>query len=500
MTGKHVDVLIVGAGVSGIGAACHLTRRCPGKSYAILERRDTIGGTWDLFNYPGIRSDSDMTTFGYRFRPWTDTRLLADGPAIRRYVVETAEEYGVDRHIRFGRAVVRASWSSDQRCWTVTAAVGDDGEVETYTCDFLLACTGYYDYDAGYRPQFAGEDRFTGTVVHPQHWPDDLDYAGKRVVVIGSGATAVTLVPAMAGDAEHVTMLQRSPSYVVALPAEDSLARLLRSVLPDSVVYPLTRARNIAMQRLMYVASRRIPDVMRNVVLAGVRRQLGGAVDPRHFEPRYNPWEERLCVVPDGDLFRALRSGDASVVTDQVDTFTPDGIRLVSGQHVDADVVVTATGLRLQLLGGAELEVDGTEIDVSEHLTYKGVLLGDVPNAALVFGYVNSSWTLKADIAGEYVCRLLDHMDANGHAVVAAPQRGVPWEDSSILSALRSGYVRRAEDELPRQGTRGPWRVTNDYLRDAPVLRYGRIDDGVLAFDDAAVAAVRRTPQAVSAP
>ncbi|MQA62197.1 MAG: NAD(P)-binding protein [Actinophytocola sp.] len=492
MAGEHVDVLIVGAGVSGIGAACHLRRECPGKSYAILERRTAIGGTWDLFRYPGIRSDSDMFTFGYRFRPWLDMKVLADGTSIRHYVEETAAEYGVTEHIRFGLKVLRANWSSTEKRWSVEALREETGEVERYTCDFLLGCTGYYNYDTGYRPDFPGEDRFRGDVVHPQHWPEDLDYQGKRVVVIGSGATAVTLIPAMVDEAAHVTMLQRSPTYIVTVPATDALSAALQKVLPTKAVYQLARGRNVALQRLLYSAARRFPNAVRKIILAGVRHQVGPDVDMRHFTPHYDPWDQRLCIVPNGDLFRVVRSGTASVVTDHIETFTEDGIRLESGEHLDADVIITATGLDVQMMGGAEVSVDEDPVVLRDRLAYKSVMVGDVPNAALVFGYVNASWTLKADIACDYVCRLLNYMDEHGHRVAVARQNGAEYAEESVLSALNAGYVRRGQTELPRQGVKAPWRVSNNYFSDIPLLRLAPIDDGVLTFDpvapDAAVA------------
>jgi Predicted flavoprotein involved in K+ transport len=482
MPAEHVDVLIVGAGISGIGAACHLTRDCPDRSYLVLERRARMGGTWDLFRYPGIRSDSDMFTFGYNFRPWNDTRVLADGPSIQKYVHETAAEYGVEEHIRYGIRVIKASWSSEDGRWTVEARDEASGDTLIFTADFVMACTGYYNYDEGYHPAFPGADEFTGTIVHPQFWPDDLDYRGKRVVVIGSGATAVTLVPAMAGDAAHVTMLQRSPSYIMSLPSVDKITEGLRRMLPDDVVYRLTRRRNIVLQRALYRLSRAQPRVMRNLILKGAERQLRGKADLKHFNPRYQPWDQRLCVVPDGDLFRVIRKGQADIVTDTIERFTPTGIRLTSGKELDADIIVTATGLSLQMLGGASVEVDGEPVWVHDVLTYKAVMLEDVPNAIMVFGYTNASWTLKADLAGEYACRLLNHMAANGYTRVVAHADGAERDTGSVLGSLNSGYVRRADDRLPRQGRRGPWRVHNDYLRDAPMLRRGAIDDGVLRF------------------
>jgi cation diffusion facilitator CzcD-associated flavoprotein CzcO len=494
MTGQtHVDVLIVGAGISGIGSACHLTRDFPQRSYHILERRHAIGGTWDLFRYPGIRSDSDMYTFGFNFRPWLGTKVLADGTSIREYVNATAREYGVVDHISFGRQVISASWSSAEGSWTVVAVDESGGTSETWTCGFLFVCTGYYDYDQGYRPDFPGEADFRGTLIHPQHWPQDLDYAGKRVVVVGSGATAVTLVPALAERAAHVTMLQRSPSYIVALPAYDKMAEQFRRVLPELAVYRLARGRNIAIQRAMYAFSRWRPDLMRKLVLAGARKHLGADADLRHFDPKYDPWDQRLCVVPDGDLFASLRSGNAEIVTDTIETFTPDGIRLASGTELQADIAVIATGLQMQMLGGAELSVDGAQLALNKLLTYKGVLVEDVPNAAIIFGYTNASWTLKADIAAEYVTRLLRHMDEHGYTQVVARAGADERTTDSVMSSLNSGYVRRGNARLPRQGKRAPWRVLNNYLRDAPMMRHSPIDDDVLEFSRA------RAPEPASA-
>ncbi|HKC28184.1 MAG TPA: NAD(P)/FAD-dependent oxidoreductase, partial [Jatrophihabitans sp.] len=393
MASEHVDVLILGAGVSGIGAACHLTRACPGKSYAILERRQAIGGTWDLFRYPGIRSDSDMFTFGYSFRPWNETEVLADGPSIKKYVAETAAEYGVDKHIRFGMYARTASWSSEQGLWTIDVRDEATGTRKSFTAKFLIACTGYYNYDQGYRPTFAGEDEFNGTIVHPQHWPEDLDYRGKRVVVVGSGATAVTLVPAMAETAAHVTMLQRSPTYILALPARDKISESMRRVLPDSLVFRMARRRNIGLQRVMYGLSRSRPNVVRSLVLKAAERQLAGAAELKHFTPKYDPWDQRLCIVPNGDLFKTIRSGRADIVTDTIERFTPNGILLSSGAELEADVIVTATGLDVQMLGGAEVDIDGVPLALNETVTYKSVMLDGVPNAVLVFGYTNASWT-----------------------------------------------------------------------------------------------------------
>lgn len=486
MADEHFDVLIIGAGVSGIGAACHLSRSCPGKRYAILERRAAIGGTWDLFRFPGIRSDSDMYTFGYAFRPWTETKILADGAAIKGYVRETARAYDVERHIRFGLGVTSAAWSGEQGRWTVTVQQEGSGESEQFSCDFLVGATGYYRYDAGYKPKFPGESNFRGQIIHPQHWPEDLDYAGKRVVVIGSGATAVTLVPAMAGSAAEVTMLQRSPSYVIPLPANDRLSELLYRVLPEQWVYGMARKRNIAMQRWIYNGSQRWPGATRWLMRKAAQLALGKDFDMRHFDPAYNPWDERLCVVPNGDLFRVLRKGEANIVTDHIETFTENGIALASGEELAADIIITATGLDLQLLGGMDVTVDGGAVDVPNRLMYKNVMLEGVPNAAMIFGYVNSSWTLKADIAAEYICRLLRHMDAHGHAVAVPRDREGCKEQGSMLGALTSGYARRAADRLPRQGTKAPWRVANDYQSDRSILRDDPIDDGVLEFSQPA--------------
>lgn len=482
MTEQHFDVLIIGAGISGIGAACHLTRESPARSYAILERRSAMGGTWDLFRYPGIRSDSDMFTFGFNFRPWTETRVLADGASIREYVQATAAEYGVDEHIHYGLQVVKASWSTGTGRWTVTAVREATGETETFTANFVVAGTGYYNYDDGFRPDFPGESDFRGEVIHPQHWPADLDYAGKKIVIIGSGATAVTLVPALAETAGHVTMLQRSPTYIVSLPAIDNIAAAMGRVLPESVVYKLTRSRNIGLQRAIYALAKARPQIVRSLVVQGAKRQLKGASDLANFTPKYDPWDQRLCVVPDGDLFHTIREGKADVITGRIATFTETGIRLESGAELAADIIISATGLNVQLLGGAALEVDGAPVPVNQRVTYKGVLLEGVPNAGLIFGYINASWTLKADLAAEYFCRLLNHMDAHGYTQVVANADDADRDEGSVLGALNSGYVRRGNDHLPRQGTNGPWKVRNDYARDAPVLRRGSIDDGVLQF------------------
>ncbi|MFE7598810.1 flavin-containing monooxygenase [Streptomyces sp. NPDC057494] len=487
MENRHVDVLIIGAGLSGISAACHLLAGNPGVTYALIERRSGIGGTWDLFRYPGIRSDSDMYTFGYGFRAWHDTRVLAGGSDIRRYIRATAEEHGVTDHIRFGRRAVRADWSSDEARWTVETLDEATGETHVLTARFLVGATGYYDYDAGHRPEFPGEERFRGTLVHPQHWPADLDHTGKRVVVIGSGATAVTLVPAMAPEAAHVTMVQRSPTYILALPADDPLSVLLRRLrVPAAVVHRVGRTRNIAMQRGLYALCRKAPRLMRKVLLGAVRARLGKSVDMRHFTPSYKPWDQRLCVVPGGDLFTTLRSGRASVVTDHIETFTETGVRVRSGEEIPADIVVTATGLRMQLAGGMEIAVDGKPLVTRDHLLYKGVMLDGVPNLAMIIGYTNASWTLKADLAAAYVSRLLAHMDRHGLTAVTPVAGEADRSSVSVMGeSLTSGYIARGDAIMPRQGTRDPWRIWNNYYRDRRALRRSPIEDPALRFDRA---------------
>jgi len=474
----HFDVVIVGAGLSGIGAAYHLQTRCPGRTYAILEARQEIGGTWDLFRYPGIRSDSDMYTLGYAFKPWTNAKAIADGPSILNYIRETAEENGIDRNIRFGHRVVRADWSSPDALWTVE--IEHDGATRTMTCGFLFVCSGYYRYSDGYTPDFAGVGSFEGRIVHPQRWPAELDYTGKRVVVIGSGATAVTLVPAMARDAAHVTMLQRSPTYVVSRPGEDSIANWLREHLPAHTAYAITRWKNVLLQLFFFRWARSRPERVKQGLIARVRRALGPDFDvATHFTPRYNPWDQRLCLVPDDDLFDAIRSGKASVVTDHIETFTPKGIRLASGDELEADIVVTATGLVLELLGGMTVAVDGKDVDFSKTLSYKGMMYSGVPNLASAFGYTNASWTLKCDLTCEYVCRLLQHMERFGY-VQATPRAADPAIETVPWLDFTSGYVVRAMEKFPRQGTRTPWRLHQNYARDLAMVRFGSIEDGVL--------------------
>ena len=475
-----VDVLIIGAGLSGIGAAYHLQTAFPGRTYTILEARDAIGGTWDLFRYPGVRSDSDMNTLGYRFRPWTQAKAIADGPSILRYIRATAAEAGIDEHVRFGHRVTYAEWSSEDARWTVEAE--HDGETVRLTAGFLYSCSGYYRYDEGHRPDIPGAERFRGTVVHPQHWPDDLDHTGKDVVVIGSGATAVTLVPAMAERARRVTMVQRSPTYVLSLSAEDGIATALRRLLGDRRAYPVTRWKNIVIGTLFYQFSRRRPHVVRSMIRKAATRRLPPGYDvDTHFGPRYQPWDQRLCLVPDGDLFTAIREGRASVVTDRIEGFTENGLRLASGAELTADVVVTATGLRLLALGGVRLVVDGHEVAVPETMAYRGMMLSGVPNFAFTIGYTNASWTLKADLVAEFVVRLLRHMDARGYDR-CVPVNDDPSVTETPLLDFQAGYVLRSIDEFPKAGSRTPWRLGMSYAHDLIRLRYGRVDDGALRF------------------
>jgi cation diffusion facilitator CzcD-associated flavoprotein CzcO len=496
---EHFDVIIVGAGLSGIGAGYHLQSACPGKSYAILEGRDAIGGTWDLFRYPGIRSDSDMYTLGYSFKPWTQAKAIADGPSIRTYVRETASENGIDKHIRFQHQVKRADWSSADARWTIEAQMGPGKEVVRFTCGFLFMCAGYYDYAGGYTPEFAGSADFAGKIVHPQFWPDDLDYSGKNVVVIGSGATAVTLVPEMAKDAAHVTMLQRSPTYVVSRPAEDATANWLREKLPSKLAYALTRWRNVLFGMFFFNMARKNPEKTKAGLIDMVKKELGPDYDvATHFTPRYNPWDQRLCLVPDSDLFLSLKTGKADVVTDQIERFTPNGIALKSGKTLDADIIVTATGLKMQLLSGLEVTVDGVAKTMSKTMSYKGMMYSDVPNMASSFGYTNASWTLKCDLTCEYVCRLINYMDRKGYDFCTPKSdprvEELPWLDFS------SGYVQRALDVLPKQGATKPWRLYQNYALDLVTLRYGRVDDGTLQFAKAhPVAAKMPAPERLAA-
>jgi cation diffusion facilitator CzcD-associated flavoprotein CzcO len=476
---EHFDVLIVGAGLSGIGAACHLRRLCSHKSFAILEARDALGGTWDLFRYPGIRSDSDMFTLGYSFAPWEGPKSITDGPSILEYVKRTAREHRVEETIRFGHRVTRARWCSEQARWTVEAQRTDTDETVRLTCSFLYACTGYYRYDEGYSPPLPGIERFGGLIVHPQHWPQDLDCAGRRVVVIGSGATAVTLVPALARSAKHVTRLQRSPTYILSLPERDAIADALRRRLPRQLAYSIVRWKNVLLTTLHFQLSRRAPQTMRKLIRNLNAKHLPPGYDlDTHFNPTYDPWDQRLCLVPEGDLFEAISDGSASIVTDRIATFTQNGVSLASGRELDADVIVTATGLNLLLLGGMQVEVDGAPIDAGSTVAYKGMMLCGVPNLALTLGYTNASWTLKADLVAQYVCRLLAHMDARG-TPICTPQAPHPALPTDPIIDLKSGYVLRSIEMLPKQGATAPWRLHQNYFKDVRLLRRGPVDDAM---------------------
>ncbi len=479
---EHFDVLIVGAGLSGIGAAVHLQKRCPGRSFAILEGRDRSGGTWDLFRYPGIRSDSDMYTLGYAFKPWEEAKAIADGPSILKYVRDTARDFDVERRIRYGQRVKSAAWSTQDARWTVEVDRGQATGPLRLSCNFLFMCSGYYRYDHGYTPDFAGRESFEGPIVHPQHWSGDIVHAGKRVVVIGSGATAVTLVPELAKTAAHVTMLQRSPTYVVALPAEDRLANFMRRILPAGLAYGITRWKRLLPGMYFYSLCRRHPERAKKLIRRGVRAHLGPDYDvDTHFAPRYNPWEQRLCLVPDGDLFDAIRSGRASVVTDRVERFTERGVRLASGAELEADLIVTATGLELLVLGGLELSVDGAPVDLARTLNYKGMMYSGVPNLASSFGYTNASWTLKCDLTCEYVCRLLNHMQQHGLAQ-CTPRNSDPTVTEEPWVDFSSGYLQRSLHKFPKQGSRLPWKLHQNYIRDILLLRFGRVDDEAMVF------------------
>jgi len=481
---EHLDVLIVGAGLSGIGAAYHLQTDCPWASYAIFEARATIGGTWDLFRYPGIRSDSDMYTLGYSFRPWDGEHSIADGASILQYIKDTATEAGIDEQIRLHHRIIAAEWRTSDARWHVTAERSDTGESVRITCTFLFSCSGYYRYDEGYRPDFAGMDRFRGLTIHPQSWPADLDYAGKRVVVIGSGATAVTLIPSLAATAAHVTMVQRSPSYIAVLPAKSPVAALLGKMLPPRYAGRATRWFLALITQAFFQLCRRRPEVVKKLLRRGLRGHLPDDYDiDTHFAPRYDPWDQRMCVAPDGDLFKAISAGSASVVTDHIDTFTESGLRLGSGRHLEADTIITATGLELLFIGGVRLSVDGATVDLPSRLTYKGMMLEGVPNFATAFGYVNASWTLKCDLTCQYVCRLLNHMRRTGTRQCTATNN-----DPSVLSepmlGLSSGYVQRSADRFPKQGSTFPWQVHQSYLRDYRTLKRRGVEDEAMAFSN----------------
>jgi cation diffusion facilitator CzcD-associated flavoprotein CzcO len=491
-------VLIVGAGLSGIGAGYHLQANCPERSYAILEARDCSGGTWDLFRYPGIRSDSDMYTLGYCFRPWEDAKAIADGPTILSYVRSTASENGIDEKIRFHHRVMRAEWSSGDAAWTVTAERSDTQETVQMSCSFLLMCTGYYRYDEGYTPELPGSERFQGRIVHPQHWPEDIDYEGKRAIVIGSGATAVTLVPAMARSAEHVTMLQRSPSYVISLPAEDPIANFLRRVLPSKWAYSIVRWKNVLLTLLSFQLSRRRPTLVKALLRKGQEKRLPAGFDiDTHFKPKYGPWDQRLCLVPDGDLFEAISEGRASIVTDQIETFTEKGLRLASGAELEADLIVTATGLNMLAFGGMEIAVDGEDVELSQTMTYRGMMLSGVPNLALAFGYTNASWTLKCDLTCQYICRLLNHMAEHGYRQ-CTPRNRDPSVTEVPFIDLTSGYVKRSIEKFPKQGSRPPWRLYQNYALDVFSLRFGSIEDEAMEFSLGGAPGVQATEELVA--
>ena len=481
MTIETVDVLVVGAGISGIGAGYHLQTYCPGKTYAILEAREDLGGTWDLFRYPGIRSDSDMHTLGFSFRPWKEAKAIADGPSIKKYLRETARDYGIDRHIRYQHRVKRASWNSEAARWTVEVERGRDKEPITYSASFVFMCSGYYNYEQGFTPVFEGRDSFRGQIIHPQHWPETLDYAGKRVIVIGSGATAVTLVPEMAKAAAHVTMLQRSPTYMVSRPSEDKIANRLRQLLPSKIAYGLTRWKNVLFGMYFYNKTRTNPEGVNKFVLDKVRELLPPGYDMAHFTPSYNVWDQRLCLVPDDDLFAAIRDGSTEVVTGQIERFTEKGIALKDGRELEADIIVTATGLNVQLLSGVQFTVDGAPVELSKTMTYKAMMFSGVPNLATSFGYTNASWTLKADLTCMYVCRLINHMDRTGNQI-ATPVLNDPEVEEQPWLSFTSGYVQRALAHLPKQGSKRPWRVHQNYALDMLDLKFGKVEDGAMTF------------------
>lgn len=491
MVAADVDVLILGAGLSGIGMAAQLARLCPGKRFLVLERRSRVGGTWDFFRYPGVRCDSDMFTLGYAFRPWTEDRTIADAASIRAYIEAVAREHGLMERVRFGHRVVRSAWSTEEARWTVTAELDDHGGSRTFHARFLVDCSGYFDYDRAHRPRFEGEPEFAGPIVHAQDWDPSVDFTGKRVVVIGSGATAVTLVPALAKSAAHVTMLQRSPGYMIGVPSHDPIVRAARRWLSIETLARATRVRNTALQLALFAIARRRPEAIRRLLLRRVERQLRGSADMRHFTPTYAPWDQRPCVVPDGDFFVALREGRATVVTDHVARFTSAGIELRSGEHLNADLVVLATGFELALGGGAALVVDGLEVARSERLTYRSTLLDGVPNFAMVFGYVNVSWTRKADLVFEYVCRLLQHMDREGHRQVT-PRGGAPFASDEPFVPIQSGYVSRGAKVMPRQGLKGPWRAKQNVFLDVLTLRWAPLRDRYLVFSRGPAGALPR--------
>lgn len=477
---KQIDILIIGAGISGIGMAAHLTKHCPQRRFEIIERRESFGGTWDFFKYPGIRSDSDMSTFGFNFKPWKKANVLADGASIKGYVGEVIDEFDLKSKIHFKHDVLSADYDSNTQKWCVQLK-NAQGKLETWIANFVVGCTGYYNYKQGFQPDFPDVKSYQGQFIHPQHWPENLDYTGKKILIIGSGATAITLVPSLVkGGAGHVTMLQRSPTYIASVPSLDIIYDKMRKFLPEDLAYHLTRARNIGVQRVSYALAQKYPKLMRKFLLSSIKYQLKGKVDMKHFTPNYNPWDQRLCVVPDGDLFKALREGQASIETDQIERFTETGVILKSDQIVDADIIVSATGLNIQIMGGIEATVDGKSINTSEHMLYNGILISDLPNLAMIIGYINASWTLKVDIAAEYICRLLNHMDQHQFGEVVAVADPAAIMEDTVMGSLSSGYIARAANVMPKQGKFAPWKVSNNYLKDKKDLANASFNDGVL--------------------
>jgi cation diffusion facilitator CzcD-associated flavoprotein CzcO len=482
MTQNHFNVIVVGAGISGIGAGYYLQKKCPNKSFVILEGRDNIGGTWDLFRYPGIRSDSDMNTMGFRFKPWMGVKSIADGPSILSYLHETVKENDLNKKIHFNQWVNEASWSSRDSQWTVQVENKKTQELQDFTCDFLFLCGGYYNYEEGYTPHFAGRENFLGQIIHPQKWPINLDYKNKKVVVIGSGATAVTIIPTMAEEAAHVTMLQRSPTYFLSAPDEDPVGNFLRKFISSKLTYKLVRWKNIRFQWWFFQKCRKFPKKVKEFLIKQVREELGPNYDiETHFTPKYNPWEQRMCLVPNGDFFNAINAGKASVITDHIDRFTKKGIKLKSGGEVEADLIVTATGLNLEVCNGIKLEVDNNEVDISKTMTYKGMMFSDVPNLVATFGYTNASWTLRADLTSEYVCRLLNFMDKKRYAN-CCPRTAEHVEPDGDWLDFTSGYVKRSMHKFPKQGSRDPWRNTQNFPKDVLAIRWGNIDNKELKF------------------
>ena len=476
----HKDVIVVGAGISGIAAAYNLQKSCPNKSFVILEGRSALGGTWDLFKYPGIRSDSDMHTLGFRFKPWIHKKSIADASSILEYLNETVDEYGIRDKIFFNQKVTAANWLSDKSLWELN--VMNEGQLISMTCNFLFLCGGYYSYDKPYMPKFPKQDQFEGQVIHPQFWDESIDCSDKKVVVIGSGATAVTLVPAIAKNAAHVTMLQRSPSYVVSAPGEDSWSQALNKIFPIRLTYFLIRWKNIFRTSLGFYLSRKYPERVKDRLINLVREELGNDYDvEKHFTPRYNPWDQRMCLVPDSDLFNSIKSGKASVVTDHIDHFTENGILVKSGEHLEADIIVTATGIELNALNDIEVSVNNEKVEPHNRLSYKGMMLSGVPNLAFSFGYVNASWTLRADLTCEYVCRLLNRMDRLGVDTCIPEEDPTAIVDDEYID-FSSGYVQRALDRLPKQGKKAPWRNYQNYLKDIFLVRVFSIKDSTLKF------------------